>query len=130
MDSVALASGMMVAASVSLVYEGATFNEVSGDLTILFLRCNSTQSILDLHLQYNKLSGFFGYHSLWRVFAGFLLGIGFILCTKKVLDQYEDIKFGNIGMYYYGYLFVLYIYIYIYIYIHSEMNNSFSNINL
>jgi zinc transporter ZupT len=60
---------MMIAASASLVYEGVMFNEVAG---------------------------FFGYHSLFRVVAGFVLGSVFILWTKKVLDQHEDIKFGSI----------------------------------
>ncbi|CAM9451038.1 unnamed protein product [Ectocarpus fasciculatus] len=63
------ASGMMIAASASLIWEGATFDEVSG---------------------------FFGYHSLFRVVAGFAIGIGFILSTKSVLDRYEDLKFGSI----------------------------------
>lgn len=65
----ALASGMMVAASTSLIVEGANFKEVSG---------------------------YYGYHSLFRVSAGFILGVVFILSTKKILDQYEDLKFGAI----------------------------------
>lgn len=63
------ASGMMAAASCSLMWEGANFDEVSG---------------------------FFGYHSLFRVVFGFTMGIGFILYTKKFLDKYEDLKFGAI----------------------------------
>ena len=40
--------------------------------------------------------GYYGYHSLFRVSAGFILGVVFILSTKKILDQYEDLKFGAI----------------------------------
>jgi ZIP family zinc transporter len=63
------AAGMMVAASGSLMWEGVTFDEVSG---------------------------FFGYHSLFRALIGLALGVSFILATKTILEKYEDIKFGAI----------------------------------
>lgn len=65
----AVAGGMMVSASYSLAYEGATFDEVSGA---------------------------FGFHSGFRLVLGIIIGIVFILLIKKVLDQYEDLKMGNI----------------------------------
>lgn len=32
-----------------------------------------------------------------RTALGAILGLGFILCTKKFLDQYEDLKVGGLG---------------------------------
>jgi len=65
----AVAGGMMVAASYSLAYEGATFTEVQG---------------------------MYGFHSGFRLVLGMVIGVAFILLIKKVLDQYEDLKMGDI----------------------------------
>ena len=65
----AVAGGMMIAASCSLAYEGVQFNEVSGA---------------------------FGYHSGFRVVFGMIVGVVFILIIKNVLDKYEDLKMGDI----------------------------------
>lgn len=65
----AVAGGMMVSASLSLAYEGATFDEVQG---------------------------MYGYHSGWRLSLGLIIGVLFIMMIKKVLDRYEDLKMGDI----------------------------------
>lgn len=57
----AMAGGMMIAASYSLVYEGSIFKEAEGLL---------------------------GFPSVFGVFFGFTSGILFILITKKILDHF------------------------------------------
>lgn len=57
----AMAGGMMIAASYSLVYEGSIFKEAEGLL---------------------------GFPSIFGVFFGFTSGILFILITKKILDYF------------------------------------------
>ena len=65
----AVAGGMMVAASFSLSYEAITFDEVSGA---------------------------FGFHAGFRLLLGISVGVAFILFLKNILDQYEDLKMGDI----------------------------------
>jgi zinc transporter, ZIP family len=65
----AVAGGMMVSASYSLAYEGATFTEVRG---------------------------MYGFHSGFRLVLGMVVGVVFIVVIKKVLDRYEDLKMGDI----------------------------------
>lgn len=67
---VAVAAGMMLAASYSLFVEGCT-NIDPNDTSILS----------------NEI----------RTGLGALLGLGFILLTKKFLDEYEDLKVGVLG---------------------------------
>ncbi|CAM9290042.1 unnamed protein product [Pylaiella littoralis] len=75
----AIAAGMMLSASYSLVSEGATVIEPEG-FTV----------------------GWWGGFAVllaepWaRVLLGVLAGLVFILSTKKVLDNYEDIKLGEL----------------------------------
>mmetsp|Transcript_15005 Transcript_15005/g.41510 ORF Transcript_15005/g.41510 Transcript_15005/m.41510 type:complete len:333 (+) Transcript_15005:308-1306(+) len=66
----AIAAGMMVAASYSLFLEGCTY--------------------ADPHDQSE-------YSTELRTAFGAVLGLAFILGTKNVLDQYEDLKFGALG---------------------------------
>ncbi|KAL7580084.1 hypothetical protein ACA910_012848 [Epithemia clementina (nom. ined.)] len=66
----AIAAGMMVAASYSLFIEGCTYADPRD------------QSELSTEV---------------RTVIGAVLGLGFILLTKKFLDQYEDLKFGGLG---------------------------------
>mmetsp|Transcript_10552 Transcript_10552/g.16019 ORF Transcript_10552/g.16019 Transcript_10552/m.16019 type:complete len:300 (-) Transcript_10552:243-1142(-) len=65
----AIAGGMMIAASYSLFVEG---------------------------LEANDVPGFYGYHAGFRTVSGFLLGVIFIVLTKRVLDQYEGLKIGSV----------------------------------
>lgn len=65
----ALASGMMAAASYSLVVEGCVFDEPDDNSPI---------------------------SSPIRTWIGVALGLGFILSTKSFLDKYEDLKVGGI----------------------------------
>jgi zinc transporter ZupT len=65
----AIAGGMMCAASYSLLKEAVFFNEVDG---------------------------LFKLHSIYRTLLGIVIGIIFILATKKVLDQHEHLKLGEI----------------------------------
>lgn len=64
--SVGFAAGMMLAASLCLVYEGYNCRD-------------------DFESQLNASS---------RTGFGFFIGIAFILYSKMVLDQYEEMKFG------------------------------------
>lgn len=66
----AVAAGMMIAASYSLFLEGCTFDEPedTSEITPHF-----------------------------RTALGALLGLGFILGTKKFLEQHEDLKVGGLG---------------------------------
>ena len=66
----AIAAGMMIAASYSLFMEGATYDDPHD---------NSE------------------YSTEMRTVAGAALGLVFILGTKKFLDQYEDLKMGDLG---------------------------------
>lgn len=65
----AVASGMMIAASYSLFYEGVTFDEI--------------QEI-------------YGYTGTTHTCLGALSGVIFILVTKQVLSSYEHLKLGGI----------------------------------
>lgn len=65
----ALAAGMMMAASYSLILEGCKFNEEDDTSTI---------------------------SSEIRTLIGVLLGLGFITITKSFLDQHEDLKVGTV----------------------------------
>ncbi|CAN0255188.1 unnamed protein product [Ectocarpus sp. 13 AM-2016] len=75
----AIAAGMMLSASFSLVSEGATVVEPDGftaEWSVVF-------------------AAFLG--APWaRVVLGVVAGLVFILSTKKVLDNYEDIKLGEL----------------------------------
>mmetsp|Transcript_5602 Transcript_5602/g.7758 ORF Transcript_5602/g.7758 Transcript_5602/m.7758 type:complete len:271 (+) Transcript_5602:42-854(+) len=73
----AIASGMMVAASYSLAYEGSTSAEVD-------YGCLSW-------LQVGQ-----GYQALVRTILGFSAGMLFIIITKAVLDRFGDLKTGDI----------------------------------
>jgi zinc transporter ZupT len=66
----AIAAGMMVAASYSLLVEGCTYSDPQDHSTI---SCEL------------------------RTALGALLGLGFILATKNFLDRYEDLKVGGLG---------------------------------
>jgi ZIP family zinc transporter len=68
--SVAIAAGMMIAASYSLFAEGCTYDDPHDS--------SETSPVL-------------------RTAVGAGLGLGFILATKKFLDQYEDLKVGVLG---------------------------------
>lgn len=71
----AIAAGMMLSASYSLVSEGATVQEPEGMFG----------------------EGMGALTAPWvRVAAGVLAGLVFILSTKKVLDKYEDLKLGEL----------------------------------
>lgn len=74
----AVAGGMMVAASYSLAYEGASF-EIE-DFGLL------SQTNIDPII-----------HPLLRTAIGFLFGIGFILLTKKLLGDFEDLEMIDLG---------------------------------
>lgn len=65
----AIAGGMMLAASCSLVLEAVEFTEVEG----LF-----------------KLPAFY------RTGLGLSIGVLFIIATKRILDQYDHLKLGEI----------------------------------
>lgn len=65
----AIAAGMMCAASYSLIVEGCTFEEPNDDSTL---------------------------SSTVRTMIGTVLGLLFILGTKSVLEQHEDIKVGSL----------------------------------
>ncbi|CAN0309323.1 unnamed protein product [Ectocarpus fasciculatus] len=75
----AIAAGMMLSASFSLVSEGATVVEPEGftaEWGAMFAACLGAP---------------------WaRVVLGVAAGLVFILSTKKVLDNYEDIKLGEL----------------------------------
>lgn len=66
----AVAAGMMIAASYSLFAEGCTYSDPHDN---------------------SKLS------TIFRTAMGAVLGLGFILLTKKFLDRYEDLKLGVLG---------------------------------
>jgi zinc transporter, ZIP family len=66
----AIAAGMMIAASYSLFAEGCTYNDPHDQSSIA---------------------------AEYRTILGALLGLAFILATKKFLDQYEDLKVGGLG---------------------------------
>lgn len=70
LHSVAIAAGMMIAASYQLFTEGGTFDDPDDISTI------STGS---------------------RTALGALIGYAFVFVTKKFLDQYEDLKVGVLG---------------------------------
>lgn len=65
----AIASGMMITASCSLFYEGATFDEIT---TV------------------------YGMSPLALTFIGSMGGVLFILLTKQILSQYEHLKLGDV----------------------------------
>jgi zinc transporter ZupT len=67
--TVAVAGGMMIAASYGLLYEGFDANDVPG---------------------------FYGYHAGFRTVSGAILGFLFVIFMKEILDQFEDLKIGNI----------------------------------
>jgi ZIP family zinc transporter len=67
----AIAAGMMIAASYSLFSEGCTYIDPDDNATMI------------------------GAH--FRTLFGALLGLVFILVTKRFLDQYEDLKVGGLG---------------------------------
>jgi zinc transporter, ZIP family len=60
---------MMIAASYGLLYEGFDANDVPG---------------------------FYGYHAGFRTVSGAILGFLFVIFMKEILDQFEDLKIGNI----------------------------------
>lgn len=66
----AVAAGMMLAASYSLFVEGCTHDDPHDTSTVA---------------------------SEIRTGIGALLGLGFILATKNILDKYEDLKVGVLG---------------------------------
>mmetsp|Transcript_1897 Transcript_1897/g.2730 ORF Transcript_1897/g.2730 Transcript_1897/m.2730 type:complete len:350 (+) Transcript_1897:387-1436(+) len=66
----AIAAGMMIAASYSLIMEGCTFNEPDDTVEM---------------------------SSIARTTLGTLSGVLFIVGTKSFLDQYEDLKVGSIA---------------------------------
>lgn len=66
----ALAAGMMIAASYSLILEGCTFNE-QDDITEI--------------------------SSEIRTIIGVILGIGFIIATKSFLDQHDELRVGALA---------------------------------
>mmetsp|Transcript_13354 Transcript_13354/g.20245 ORF Transcript_13354/g.20245 Transcript_13354/m.20245 type:complete len:321 (-) Transcript_13354:190-1152(-) len=66
----AFAAGMMIAASYSLFVEGISIDEPSD---ISHISCQ------------------------WRTALGAILGLVFILASKKFLDRHEDLKFGDLG---------------------------------
>lgn len=68
--SAAIAAGMMIAASYSLFVEGCVYADPNDSSTI---------------------------PASLRTAAGALLGLLFILVTKKFLDQYEDLKMGGLS---------------------------------
>jgi ZIP family zinc transporter len=70
-DPSAVAAGMMVAASYSLIWEGCEFSDEAHD--------NSEFS------------------STVRTAFGVFLGLAFILCTKQFLDAHEDLKVGELS---------------------------------
>mmetsp|Transcript_1220 Transcript_1220/g.1597 ORF Transcript_1220/g.1597 Transcript_1220/m.1597 type:complete len:354 (+) Transcript_1220:101-1162(+) len=63
-----IAAGMMLSASCSLMYEGAT-NEAGEDVAL---------------------------SETWRVAIGAVAGLLFIVLTKQILDKYEDLKLGDL----------------------------------
>ncbi len=69
-QKIALAAGMMIAASYSLFVEGCTFSDPHDVSTI------STEI---------------------RTASGAVVGLLFILLTKKILDRYEDLKVAGLG---------------------------------
>jgi len=66
----ALAAGMMIAASYSLILEGCTFKEPD---------------------DMSEIS------SQIRTLIGVVLGLGFIIATKSFLDQHEDVRVGALA---------------------------------
>jgi len=66
----AIASGMMIAASYSLILEGVTFTDVMDISDVSCVR---------------------------RTCLGILLGVMFLLGTKSFLDQHEDLKVGGLS---------------------------------
>lgn len=76
----AIAGGMMIAASYSLAYEGSTCSD-------------SWEHPTDGMV---KLMNIGHIHPMGRTALGFAIGILFILITKKVLDNFEDLKLGAI----------------------------------
>lgn len=72
----AVAGGMMIAASVSLAYEGTIHTPSEGLETI-----DNINNMLE---------------PIMRVLFGLLLGIAFIVSTKKILDNFEHLKLGDI----------------------------------
>eukprot|EP01031_Cornospumella_fuschlensis_P025427 gene25427-30702_t len=68
----AIAGGMMLAASYSLLMEGATFEEIN--FGILSLLPNLPPSL----------------HSIIRTVIGGLMGVLFILCVKQLLERFEE----------------------------------------
>lgn len=65
----AMAAGMMISASVGLLFEG---------------------------MDTSYIPGFFGYKPFWRVAPGFVLGVLNIIATKKILARYDDISVPNV----------------------------------
>jgi zinc transporter ZupT len=72
----ALAGGMMIAASFILIYEGAWDG------------INSSSDSVNIHGDLRM--------TIFKLLLGFLFGIGFIRFCRKRLEQYEDLKMGNI----------------------------------
>jgi len=79
----AIAGGMMLAAAYSLSHEGSTFDDVVSGANI-----SASASAVSLF--------FSAYSPLLRTAMGFVFGIAFIVGTKKILDQYEHLKLGDI----------------------------------
>ncbi|CAB1101572.1 unnamed protein product [Ectocarpus sp. CCAP 1310/34] len=75
----AIAAGMMLSASFSLVSEGATVVEPNGSTA-----------------EWSAVFAAFLGAPWARVVLGVVAGLVFILSTKKVLDNYEDIKLGEL----------------------------------
>jgi len=77
----AIAAGMMLAAACSLSFEGSQFSEVGPMLA---------------DISSSPFAALATYSALTRTAVGFTFGIAFILGTKKILDQYEHLKLGDI----------------------------------
>ena len=110
----AIAGGMMIAASYSLAYEGVTFSDIEGDDTYFptsqianvqnsdfcmkltskqFAHPTSSSNLFPLPC---SRTGLANYNPYVTTTIGFLSGIGFIVLTKKILDQFGDLKIGSL----------------------------------
>lgn len=83
---IAIAGGMMIAASIGLLYEGFDANDVPGRVSPSY---SSSDSLI-------PTPGFYGYHAGFRTISGGFLGFIFVVAMKELLDQFDDIKIGSI----------------------------------
>ena len=84
MVDLALAAGMMIAASVGLMVEGLDTEYIPGG-SLLICDCCFFGDFFCLCSR----EGFFGYKPGWRVGAGFFLGVLNIMLTEKVMSYFQ-----------------------------------------